>query len=59
MTRVGGILAGVGFLLWALSPLLWLVGSLRLDASLFLGSTALLPWMIYLSIRRRSGQSAG
>ena len=58
MTRVGWILAGVGFLLWALSPLLWVVGSLELDTSLFLGSTALLPWLTYLSFRRRGDHDA-
>ncbi|WP_434739455.1 hypothetical protein [Micromonospora sp. SH-82] len=56
VTRTGWILAGVGFLLWALSPLLSVVGGLDLDVSLFLGSTALLPWFAYLSSRRPEGR---
>jgi hypothetical protein len=53
VTRTGWVLAAAGFLIWALSPLLWVAGKLPLDASLFIGSTALLPWMTYLGTRKR------
>ncbi|SCG59929.1 hypothetical protein GA0070619_4090 [Micromonospora zamorensis] len=54
VTRTGWILAGVGSVLWVLSPLFWVMGTLPLDASLFIGSTALLPWLTYLATRKRA-----
>ncbi|SCG73080.1 hypothetical protein GA0070614_5145 [Micromonospora coxensis] len=52
VSKAGWVLAIAGFLLWALSPLLWMAGSLPLDTSLFIGSTALLPWLIYAGTRK-------
>ncbi len=59
VTRKGWSLAVLGFVLWALSPLLWIAGKLPLDTSLFIASTALLPWAIYIATRKRDNGGTG
>lgn len=60
VTRRAWLLVIMGLSLWAASPLLWWFGYVSLDVSLFIGSTALLPWLIYVGTKKeRDVDSAG